>query len=763
MSTDQIKYEGGSETDSDPTDTGTLSDAASQVKGKLKKAKLDDEAQDTEYMGIEFEEHNTILNLLKSAQLADHDNRTAAREAHLFVDKRDGQWEPYWWTNNVNRPRYTFDMCNPIIDQITGEIQQADFDVKVSPAGGNANKKIAATIDGIIRNIENISNAGNVYAASARSMVTCGFDAWRVSTKFVDDNSFDQDLVVEPISNVVDRVWFDPSAELETKSDSRYCFVLHPIAAEEYKARWPERAGLSVPTDRDGNAYYDRAETICVGEILYAELEDRTLVLMSNGKVYEDDEDYEALKDELLALGIKEVRRRVRKDRKIISRLFDADDWLEDGRDTVFSSIPVVPVYGNFKVFENKTLYWGVVEKLLDPQRVLNYSLSREIEEGALAPRAKYWMTMAQASGHEQTLRTLNTNADPVQFFNVDPNYQQVPQQQGGAVVNPGLRTISESMRGMIAQTAGMFAANMGDNPNAQSGVAIEALQNKGDNGTYKYFKAIEVAIGATGRLMVDAIPKVYDTQRTIRILKEDGSFDMAELNEQVMDQQTGQIKTLNDLSMGTYDVVCRAGPSFKNRQQETMQFIIDMAKVDESIMPIAGDIILQAVSTPAAAMIAERKRMQMVAQGLIPQSQLTDDEKAEQAQKAQSQQGQQPQDPNMILAQAELVKAQAMQLDAQTNAAKAQSLVMAMQLKQHLDEEKIALQSGANQISAFDSQTKRMDIEVKAQQAGANVNLNTSKAQGQAIDNQIKMKDLQNPYAHLSDEELIRMAMGGQ
>jgi hypothetical protein len=245
--------------------------------------------------------------------------------------------------------------------------------------------------------------------------------------------------------------------------------------------------------------------------------------------------------------------------------------------------------------------------------------------------------------------------------------------------------------------------------------------------------------------------------------LKEDGSFDMAELNEQVMDQQTGQIKTLNDLSMGTYDVVCRAGPSFKNRQQETMQFIIDMAKVDESIMPIAGDIILQAVSTPAAAMIAERKRMQMVAQGLIPQSQLTDDEKAEQAQKAQSQQGQQPQDPNMILAQAELVKAQAMQLDAQTNAAKAQSLVMAMQLKQHLDEEKIALQSGANQISAFDSQTKRMDVEVKAQQAGANVNLNTSKAQGQAIDNQIKMKDLQNPYAHLSDEELIRMAMGGQ
>jgi hypothetical protein len=124
----------------------------------------------------------------------------------------------------------------------------------------------------------------------------------------------------------------------------------------------------------------------------------RELVLMSNGQVHEVTEDFDSIVDELSSIGVTEVRRRTRKYKKICSRLFDASDWLEDDKDTAFCYLPVVPVYANFKILENKTIYYGAVEKLMDSQRVLNYSLSREIEEGALAPRAKYWMTMAQAT-----------------------------------------------------------------------------------------------------------------------------------------------------------------------------------------------------------------------------------------------------------------------------------------------------------------------------------------------------------------------------
>jgi hypothetical protein len=716
----------------------------------------------------EYDNHQDVIDLLSKCQMADQDNRERVREAHLFLDKRDGQWEPYWWNSNEEKPRYTFDQVNPIVDQVASEIEQSDYDIRVSPAGGNATKDIAVTIDGIIRNIEQMSNAKTVYAQAARNMVIGGMDGWRVVQKYISDNTFDQDLAIEHIGNFVDRVWFDPAAENQDKSDSRYAFVLHPMAKDEYEARWPEGSGESVDDSRDGEAYYDKAEVVVVGEFLYLESEDRDLVLMSNGQVHEVNDDFEKVVDDLAAIGVTEVKRRTRKKHYVCSRYFDAKDFLEEKKETVFCRIPVVPTYANFKIFENKTIYWGVVEKLLDPQRVMNYSVSREIEEGALAPRAKYWMTPAQASGHEKQLRTLNTNADPVQFYNVDPETPAVPQQQGGAQINPGLRTISEAMRGIIGQTAGMFAASMGDNPGLQSGVAIRQLQDRGSNGTFKYSKGVEIAVAATGRLIKDAIPMIYDTQRQVRILREDESYDMVDLNQKVIDNETGEVVVVNDMQVGSYDVTCRAGPSFRNRQQETIEAITALAQTDPTLMQIAGDLLLQNISTPAASQIAERKRIQMISQGLIPQSQMTEEELQEmQAKQMMQAQGQAP-DPAMVLAQAEQMKAQADMMKAQVDAQKVQNETMRIQLQAQNDQNELVADQAKTQVDVFNAQTNRIKAQVEAEKAGAVIDHTNIKAFGDQLDNQEQMQEMMDEQerkarmAMMSDIDLIRIANGG-
>jgi hypothetical protein len=699
---------------------------------------------DTDYK-IDFESHQSILNLLSAAQEADHDNREKAREAHLFVDKRDGQWEPYWWTNNAGKPRYTFDQVNPIIDQVTASIELADFDIKVSPMSGPASKETAMVIDGLVRNIEAISRAKDIYVNAGRGMVTTGYDGWMISHKYSDPQSFDQDLVIEPVANFIDRVWFDPASYLQDKSDAQYAFLLHAMSVQEYVKRYPEGSQASVSIDREGDAYYDKGQVIVVGQLFYVSQEAVELVLMSNGAVYTIDDDFKKVMDELTMLGIEQVRTRKAYKTKVYSRFFDQTNWLEDEEETIFDRIPIIPLYGNFKIVENKTIYWGVVEKLLDPQRVLNYSLSREIEEGALAPRAKYWMTLTQAAGHEDALATLNTNSDPVQFYNPDPETPGAPMQQGGAQVNPGLRTISESMRQIIGQTAGMFAASMGDNPGLQSGVAIESLQSKGDNGTIKYFRALESAIAATGDILVKAIPKVYDAQRTVRLLYEDGSSEMQVLNEPIIDQQTGEIVTLNDLTKGQYSVSCRAGPSFRNRQQETIETIIEIAKVDPSIIGMAGDILLNAIPTSAATQIGERKRLQMMAQGLIPQTQLTEEEKAQMAQSAQGQE--QQQDPAMVLAQAEMAKAQAEQMRAQVEVQRLQLETAKIQLEAQKVQMQMQADQATQQLDVFNAQTNRMNTQIKAQQAGASIEKDTVDTQGKQIDNQLKIVSALNPF----------------
>ena len=652
-------------------------------------------------------DHDEMLIGLQDSQEADSDMRNQARSAQLFVNKRDGQWEPEYWQSNDNKPRYTFDLTSPIVDQVTGALDMADFAINVSPAGGEASKETAKILSGLIRNIENISYATDIYSAAARNMVTSGLDGWRIVHKYVDNDSFNQDLVIEPIHNYVDRVWFDVSSEKRDRSDARFAFVLSGLSPKDYKKQYPKGSGQSVSEDKAASAYFNKPDLIMVGEYYFIEQEKSDLIMMSSGQVFEDNDDFNLIQDELAMMGVTEVKRRTRMKDTVYVRKFDAQDWLGSKQKTVFSMIPVIPTYGNFRNIEDKTIYFGVVEKLYDPQRVLNYSLSREIEEGALAPRAKYWMTPKQASGHEDELSTMNTNTDPVQFFNVDEANPGIPQQNGGAQINPGLSRVSEGMRTMIGQSAGLFASNMGDNPGLQSGVAIKQLQNKGDIGTIKYFKAQEIAIARTAKILVDAIPSVYDTQREVYLLNEDGSQEVETLNQVVIDQQTGQPVTLNDLTIGSYDVVCSSGAGFQNRQQESNAALLEMAQIDPSLIQMSGDVMLKNVDAPGMDTLAERKRQQLLSAGAIPAEQQTDEEQQMMAQQAQSA-GQQP-DAMMVAAQAEMQKAQA-QND------KNQLAMQKMQMEAQIKQQSAQMDMQQQQITLRENEFKLMQAQEKLQ-----------------------------------------------
>jgi hypothetical protein len=271
-----------------------------------------------------------------------------------------------------------------------------------------------------------------------------------------------------------------------------------------------------------------------------------------------------------------------------------------------------------------------------------------------------------------------------------------------------------------------MFASNMGDNPGLQSGVAIERLQNKGDNGTHKYFQAVEIAIGHTGRIFVSSIPKVYDNQRQMRLMYEDGSMEIKPINQEVIDNQTGKVVKVNDLSAGTYDVICKAGPSFRNRQEQTLKTMLDLAQLDPSILQLGGDLLLKNVVSPVADSLAERKRAQMLAQGLIPESQMTDEERQQKAMAAQTQ-GQQ-QDPAMVLAMAEVKKAEADALNAQNNQMKLQLEAAKLQLESRKFEASTAVSNAEAQAAITKSATEQQLTQAKIKTEDAKVALEAEK-----------------------------------
>ena len=670
-------------------------------------------------MAIKFEDYLTIKAILENAQEVESDNREFVREAHLFVDKRDGQWEPSIIQQMTDRPRYTFDKVNPIIDDIAGEMEQADFAIRVRPAGGDASMDTAKTMDGLIRNIENISNATHIYNAAGREMITGGLGGWEVVQDWADSDAFDQDLFIKPIPNFEDRVWFDTGSELQDRSDARFVFVLENLTKDEYKSRFPKGSGTNIGEDKKFQAYQQVPDFITIARFIYKKPKKKQLVLMSNGAIYERTPDFEQVIDELQAAGITIEQEREKESLEVFSRLMDGGGWLTPPEKTVFKDLPVVVTYGNFKIREKKITYRGVVEKLLDPQRTYNFLRSREVEEVALAPRSKYWMTRKQAQNENdrQRLQTMNTNADPVQFFTPDEALPGVPQQSGGAVVNPGLQTAIQSSQQDIVTTGGRTGVQSGDVEGPLSGIAIQKLQNKADNAHIKYFTSQEIAICCTGKILLGAIPVVYDTRRTQRIVNEDGTTEMVTLNDTVFDQQTNQFVELNNMAKGLYDVVCDVGPAFKNRQQESVKALQELSQVVPGLAELTADIQLKNIPTPGVELAAERVRNKLFEAGAIPESQLTDEERQliQQAQEQAAQAQQQEQQPNPV-EQALVQQTQAQTADimskAQERADKTRLKEVELSLKQEQQ-----LFNAQNEAEQRDIQELKLSLQQQQQQ----------------------------------------------
>jgi len=644
---------------------------------------------------IDFDDITTVVNLLTEAQDADHDMRENAREADHFVNKKDGQWEPDILNRlkSARRPRYTFDQVGPVIDQIAGGMESSSFDIKTKPANGEADQETADTYDGIIRNIEANSNAVDIYNAASRSMITSGMDGWRVVQEFVDDDAFEQDLLVKPVFNAIDTMWLDPTAKEQSKKDAMWGFFLSPISVKEFEDKYPNVTPSSLQEDRRSEVYtFKPTDIIVIGEFWWKKEITRELVMMSNNAVYEVDDKFKKVEKELKQQGITETKRRKRKKHVVFSRLLSADDWLNEGSETVFDFIPLIPIYGNYKISEGKPIYSGAVEALMDAQRVYNYAKSRQIEEGALAPRQKVMMTREQMMGHTDTLQTMNTNADPVQGYeHVTGQPQPFPMM--GPQINAGLQQTAADASVDIGKASGLFAPNLGDNPGLQSGVAIERLQDRGDNSTIKWFNARKIAIQHTACILVKAIPKVYDTTRQVRLINPDGTQEVKTVNDSVFDDESQKMVDLLDLSKGIYDVICEVGPAFSSRQGETIAALNELAAVNPAVMQMSTDIYLRNVNAPGMDDIADRARAQMLQAGIIPEDQLTDEEKQQiqAAQEAAAANPPQP-DPALLIAQAEIGKAEAQAAQAQAKAADIQLEANSRETQARLELERIDL-----------------------------------------------------------------------
>ena len=638
---------------------------------------------------------------------AERDNRAKALDDFRFVAVPGSAWDDHAKKQRKGRPCYEFPILRSHWRQVCNDQKKARPGIKVR-AVSDSSKDGAELRQGLIRNIESTSNAEWAYDQAHEMLVATGYGAWRVTTKYSEDDGWDQDLLVKPIKDVLTAVWSDPDGSIDDPC-GMYTFVEESITRDEFERRYP-KAEIHNFGSEATLAYGDwfGEKTVRIAEYWRKVPIKKTIHLLSDGRSVDEDE-YAPIADEMQAQGITITRSRVVDTTKVVMSIVSGCEEIEGPFDSVFHKIPIVQVYANRQFIDGKWSWMGMVRPSKDPQRLVNYNFTTAQEVLSKQHKATPIVTpkMLEGKGVAEMWDSSNTVDRPYLVASPDPLVPGGPTYLSPPPIQNAFAQMGQMAIDMLKASDGIYDASVGARSNETSGKAIMARQQEGDTATFDYQDSLSRGIQLTGELIGYALPKVYDTPRMVRIIGKDGSEDYKQLYEEVIDGQTGRPIKVNDLSAGKYDYTVTTGPAYDTQRMEFVDALVQLAGQNPLIGQAVPDLIVGSMDFPKAEEAAERLKLM-----LPPQIQ-------------QAMNKDKPMPPEVQ---------QAMAVIEQQQAELQQAQMELQQAAQQVEEERVSVQGEKASIEAakkeLAAQARVMDADQRTAQA--ELKLSLIEAQGQ-------------------------------
>jgi hypothetical protein len=596
---------------------------------------------------------------------------------------------------NGPRPVLTINKLPQHIRLVTNEQRQNRPSIKVLPVDDKADPETAEVLNGIIRHIEYASDADIAYDTAGELQVKIGEGYVRVLTQYAENatpETQEQTICIVPIRSSFS-VYLDPDG-LKRDPTGRYCkwgFITDEMSEDEFKSQFPDAAAIDWEqgTGEDYAPWLVDGDRVRIAEYFYVE-----------------------------ETGEGPEKRKVIKWCKLNGfEILQKRDWAG-------KFLPIVRMVGNEDDVEGLLVTSGVIRNAKDAQRMYNYMASAEVEIVALAPKAPWVAPAGSFEGFEADWKDSNIKNFPYLEYNtIDgadgkplPAPQRMPAPQPPAAIIAAKQAAAEDLQ----STMGQYNPSLGAEASEKSGKAIIARQRQADIGTFHYIDNQGKAIRQLGRIILDLIPKVMDTQRIVRILGEDGEPDTAMIDpsmpQAVTEQQTerGVMEVFNP-TIGEYDVRVTTGPSYTTKRQEAAEFMAQVLQGNKELMGVMGDLYFEMLDVPGAEAIAARIKRQIEATspGLV------EDEEDGQAQPMVMT----PQGP-VPVEQAQQMIAQLMQAGAQMQEQLQSAEVARAQKDAMLEQNKaqeLAIRADEVAVKMFEAETARFQalgtLDIKQQE----------------------------------------------
>ena len=545
-------------------------------------------------------------------------------------DENNYQWpdDIYQGRNGDDRPTLTINKVRQHNLLISNEARQNKQGIKYRPVGGGATRQAADVLEGIARHIQNISRAQDARGVAIDFQVQAGLGFTRVDTDYVSDKSNDQDIYIRGVHNPLSCYLCDYT--VPDGSDAKAGFIFADKPREEMEEKYPWLKGIAPPINvvDDDDSGWVREDY--VREALYYEVtetEDELLQSPEGTTILRSEANAALIRkwEAELKLTGEKLRRRPASKRSVHRYYFVGDRVVKDSP-WPGTTVPIVPWIGQETVVNQQLDRKGHTRYLKSAQRMLNYNRSAGVEFGALQSKTPYIAAAAAIEGYETYWAAANTANFSVLIYNhrdEQGNEIPKPERQQPPVSAPVYLEGAQAADNDMMIASGQYQAELGAPGNEISGFAINQRQRQGDRATYHFTDQQAIAIRREGAIILELVRHIYDTERVIRILAEDGTESHVLIDPNATQAHQPAPNGRDDVSgvfnpnVGIYEVVSDVGPDYATQRQEAFQAIADILKQAPELVAKIGDLLFRVADFPLADQIAERLKP-----GLPPEAQ---------------------------------------------------------------------------------------------------------------------------------------------
>ncbi|MEL5369991.1 portal protein [Serratia nevei] len=624
--------------------------------------------------------HERVMLRFDRAYTPQQDVREKCIEATRFARVPGGQWEGATAAGTKlddqfeKYPKFEINKVATELNRIIAEYRNNRITVKFRPGDREASEELANKLNGLFRADYEETDGGEACDNAFDDAATGGFGCFRLTSMLV--NEYDpmderQRIAIEPVYDPSRSVWFDPDAKKYDKSDALWAFCMYSLSPEKYEAEYGKTPPASLDVTTISSWEFDWFEPEVVYIAKYYEVRKESVDVISykqplTGEIATYDSDQiEDIEDELAEAGFVEVARRSVKRRRVYVSVVDGQNFLEKPRRIPGEHIPLIPVYGKRWFIDDIERVEGHIAKAMDPQRLYNLQVSMLADTAAQDPGQIPIVGMEQIRGLEKhwearnkkrpaflPLREVKDKAGNIIAGATPAGYTQP------AVMNQALAALLQQTSADIQEVTGGSQA-MQQMPSNVAQETVNNLMNRADMASFIYLDNMAKSLKRAGEVWLSMAREVYGSEREVRVVNEDGTDDIALMNAQVVDRQTGRVVALNDLSTGRYDVTVDVGPSYTARRDATVSVLTNVLNSmlpTDPLRPAVQGIIMDNLDGEGLEDFKEFNRKQLLTSGIAKPRNQEEQQIVQQAQMAAQSQP----NPEMVLAQAQMVAAEA-------------------------------------------------------------------------------------------------------